>query len=75
MRNTRNCSNLKRFCLLRGKVQPSQSVIALNSLNQPLSLLETLSRFEIRFDRQYLAPPTGLARPKRGKKGMSPETR
>ena len=32
---------------------PTQSVIALNSLNQPPSLLETLSRLEIRFDRQY----------------------
>jgi hypothetical protein len=47
---------------------PTQSVIALNSLNQPPSLLETLSRLEIRFDRQYHRAADRLARLKSKKR-------
>src|ERR1035438_3070527 len=46
---------------------PTQSVIALNSLNQPPSLLETLSRLEIRFDRQYHRAADRLTRIKKNK--------
>jgi hypothetical protein len=52
---------------------PTQSVLALNSLNQSPSLLETLSRQEIRFDRQYHRAADRLARLKREKNGMIPE--
>jgi hypothetical protein len=54
---------------------PTQSVLALDTLNQPPSLLETLSRQEIRFDRQYHRAADRLARLKREKNGMIPEIR
>jgi hypothetical protein len=41
---------------------PTQTVAALETLNQPPSLLETLSRLEVRFDRQYHRAADRLAR-------------
>jgi hypothetical protein len=41
---------------------PTQTVAALDTLNRPPSLLETLSRLEIRFDRQYHRAADRLAR-------------
>jgi hypothetical protein len=42
-------------------------VLALESLNQPPNLLETLSRQEIRFDRQYHRAADRLTRLKKRK--------
>jgi hypothetical protein len=47
---------------------PTQSVLALNTLSQPPSLLETLSRLEIRFDRQYHRAADRLLPLEKGKK-------
>jgi hypothetical protein len=44
---------------------PTQTVAALQSLNQPPSLLETLSRLEVRYDRQYYRAADRLRRLKR----------
>jgi len=46
---------------------PTRSVLALQSLNQPPNLLETLSRQEIRFDRQYHRAADRLTRLKKEK--------
>jgi hypothetical protein len=54
---------------------PTQSVLALDSLNRPPSLLETLSRLEIRFDRQYHRAADRLSRLKREKNETIPKIR
>ena len=51
---------------------PTRALLALNALNQPPSLLETLSRQEIRLDRQYHRAADRLARLKLKKDGMIP---
>jgi hypothetical protein len=54
---------------------PTRAVLALNTLNQPPNLLETLSRLEIRFDRQYHRAADRLARLKREKNEKIPKIR
>jgi hypothetical protein len=53
---------------------PTRAVLALNTLNQPPNLLETLSRLEIRFDRQYHRAADRLARLKEKKSERSRES-